>query len=175
MLGMAAVCVCPPARTSLISPAFVIVNRNSLLCAAETPTEALKAFRKAAKANDFEAAWAHTAQFETPAEGTEYFKGRVQRVLEMMEKGWDFEALEEKIDGNCAVVVINEAKKAGEDAFDIDPAFLIKQGDTWKVLPEITGWRNAGDFLKDQVPTLEKLKVWYRGRKVELKEAHFNK
>ena len=146
------------------------------ISSAETPSETLNAFKKAAQAKDFEATWEHTAKFEGQPEAlTNHFKTKVQRVIDMMEKGWNFEVLEEKIDGNCAVVVINEAKKAGEDAFDIDPAFLVKQGDSWKVLPEITSWRAAGEALKDQVATLEKLNVWYRGRKVELKAAHFNK
>ena len=140
---------------------------------AETPTEVLKQYKASAQAKDFEATWKHTAQFEgLPEAASAYFKDKVQRIVGIMGDDWDFEILEEKIEGGCAVIVISENQKAGNASFDIDPVYLIQQNETWKVLPEFTNWRNAGEIIKDQVPTLEKLKVWYKGRKAELKEAH---
>ena len=77
---------------------------------AGTPTEALAAFKKSAQAEDFEATWNHAAKFEgLPDQVTEYFKGKVQRFIDLTTKGWDFEIIEEKIEGDCAVVVINES------------------------------------------------------------------
>ena len=135
------------------------------------PTEALADFKKSAHAKDFEGTWAHAAKFEgLPNEATEYFKGKVQRFIDLCDKGWDFEIVEEKVEGECAVIVINESKKAGEKAFDLDPAYLIKQGDEWKVFPDITDWDIAEQVAKDKVDSFKKLEAWFETRKAELKK-----
>lgn len=141
-----------------------------------TPTEALAAFKKSAQSKDFESAWGYAAKFEgLPDQATEYFKGKVQRFIDLTSKGWDFEIIEEKSEGDCAVVVINESKKAGEKTFDIDPAYLIRQGDEWKVFPDISDWDIAEQVAKDKVETFKKLEMWFKARKVELKNERANK
>lgn len=138
---------------------------------AGTPTEALAAFRKSAHTKDFESTWKHAAKFEgLPDQATEYFKGKVQRFIDLAAKGWDFEIIEEKIEGDCAVVVINESKKEGRKAFDFDPAYLIKQGGEWKVFPDVSDWDVAEQVAKDKVDSFKKLEDWFKSRKAELKK-----
>ncbi len=145
---------------------------GSSLCLAETPTEVLKAFEKAALTKDFDATWEHAAKFEgQPEVLTQYFKEEVGDFIRITRKGWKFEILEEKIDGDCAVVVINDIGKGDKDTFDLDPIYLIKQNGKWKVLPELTNWDEAKRGMKDQVATLEKLDAWFEGRKKELRNA----
>jgi hypothetical protein len=138
---------------------------------AGTPTEALAAFKKSAQAKDFEATWKHAAKFDgLPDEVTEYLKGKVQRFIDLTSKGWDFEIIEEKLEDDCAVVVINESKKAGQKAFDLDPAYLIKQGDEWKVFPDVSDWDIAEQVAKDKVESFKKLEAWFKARKTEIKK-----
>jgi hypothetical protein len=138
---------------------------------AGTPTEALAAFKKSAQVKDFEATWKQAAKFEgLPDEATEHFKGKVQRFIDLAAKGWDFEIIDEKMEGDCAVVIINESKKAGEKAFDIDPAYLIKQGGEWKVFPDVSDWDIAEQVAKDKVDSFKKLEAWFRTRKAEIKK-----
>ena len=138
---------------------------------AGTPTEALAAFKKSSQAKDFEATWKHAAKFEgLPDQVTEYLKGKVQRFIDLTSKGWDFEIIEEKVEGDCAVVVINESKKAGQKAFDLDPAYLIKQGNEWKVFPDVSDWDIAEQVAKDKVDSFKKLEAWFKARKAELKK-----
>lgn len=138
---------------------------------AGTPTEALTAFKKSAQAKDFEATWKHAAKFEgLPAQATEYLKGKVQRFIDLTSKGWDFEIMEEKVEGDCAVVVINESKKAAQNAFDLDPAYLIKQGDEWKVFPDVSDWEIAEQGAKEKVDSFKNLEAWFKTRKAELKK-----
>ena len=135
------------------------------------PTDALAAFKKSAKAKDFEAAWKHVAKFEgLPPAATKHFKEEVQEFIDLTAKGWDFEIVEEKVEGDCAVVVIKESKKGGEKTVDLDPAYLIKQGDEWKVFPEVTDWEVAEHAAKDKVAAFKKLEAWFTARKAELKE-----
>ena len=136
-----------------------------------TPTEALGEFKKSAQAKDFEATWKHAAKFDgLPDQVTEYLKGKVKRFIDLTGKGWDFEIIEEKVDGDCAVVVINESKKEGRKAFDIDPAYLIKQDGEWRVFPDVSDWDISEQVAKDKVETFKKLEAWFKARKVELKK-----
>ncbi len=138
---------------------------------AGTPSEALGAFKKAAQTKSFEETWKHAAKFDgLPKEATEYFKAKVQKFIDLTGKGWDFEIVEEKIEADCAVVVINESKKGGQKAFDLDPAFLIKQDGEWRVLPEVTDWKVAKKVAGDKVGSFEKLSTWFETRSVELKK-----
>jgi hypothetical protein len=136
--------------------AFLILLCHSVM--AGTPTEALKAFQQAAKDQKLEDAWKHTAQFEGASEAvTQYLKSRVQRILKLAADGWGFDILEEKISGDCAAIIINESTKAGKKAFDIDPVFMIKQGEEWRVMPDITQWDMTRRIPADKVPASMKL------------------
>ena len=117
-----------------------------------------KGISAGAKDQKLEDAWKHTAQFEGASEEvTHYLKSRVQRILKLSEDGWGFEIIEEKISGDCAVIITNESKKAGKKAFDIDPVFMIKQDDVWKVMPELTQWDMSGSVPVDKQPASMKL------------------
>lgn len=106
---------------------FAILFAQAALAGA--PMEALTAFKKAAQSKDFDATWKHAAKFEgLPDDATDYFKGKVQRFIDLTSNNWDFEILEEKVEGDSAVVVINESKKAGRKAFDLDSSLPDQAG-----------------------------------------------
>ena len=136
-----------------------------------TPSEALGDFKKSAQAQNFEETWEKSAKFEgLPEQVTDYLKGKVKRIIDLTGKGWDFEIIEEKIEGDCAVVVINESKKGGKKSFDIDPAYLIKQGGEWKVFPDVSDWEIAESVAKDKVASYKRLEAWFKIREAELKK-----
>lgn len=132
-----------------------------LLCQslfAGTPTEALNAFGKAAKEQKFEDAWKHTAQFEGASEEVNnYLKSLVRKVFKLSKEGWSFEILEEKISGDCAVIILNEIKEPGQNGLNIDPAFLIRQNGEWKVMPKLTQWDVSARIPAGQQPASMKL------------------
>lgn len=139
---------------------------------AGTPTEALTAFKKSAHTKDFEATWKHAAKFkDLPDQVTEQHKSKVQKFIDLAANGWDFEILEEKIEGDCAVIIINESKKEGQKSFDIDPVYLIKQDGEWMVFPDLSGRHIVEQYAKDKVDTYTKLKEWYKARKTEIKAS----
>ena len=143
-------------KRTLLCIAFLLLLCH--LAIAGTPTEALKAFQQAAEDQKLEDAWKHTAQFEGASEEvTQYLKSRVQRILKLSADGWGFEIIEEKISGDCAVIITNESTKAGKKAFDIDPVFMIKQGKEWRVMPEITQWDMTRRIPADKQPASMKL------------------
>ena len=138
---------------------------------AGTPSEALAAFKKSAQTKDLEATWKHAAKFkELPEQVTAQLKSEVQDFIDLTARGWDFEIIEEKIEGDCAVIVINESKKEGQKSFDIDPVYLIKQDGEWKVFPDLTDWEIAEQVAKDKVETYKKLEEWFEARKDELRK-----
>jgi hypothetical protein len=139
---------------------------------AGTPTETLTAFKKAAKAKDLEATWKHAAKFKgLPDQVNEQLKGEVQDFIDLRARGWDFEIMEEKIDDDCAVIIINESKKEGRKSFDIDPVYLIKQDGAWMVFPHLTNWEIAEQVAKDKVESYKKLEEWYKTRKAVIKKT----
>ena len=158
---------------SRMKPIVLLVTLLIQSAFAATPAEVLAAFKKSAQARDFEATWKQAARFDgLPDDATDYFKGKVQRFIDLTAGGWDFEIVEEKIEGDCAVVIINESKKAGKTAFDIDPVYLLKQGDEWKVLPDLSDWDIAEQVAKDKVGSFKKLEAWFGKRKDELKNEN---
>jgi len=146
-----------------------ILAIQTALCG--TPSEALENFKKAAQSKDFEATWKHAAKFDSlPEQVTEHLKSKVRKLIVLASKGWDFKVMDEKIDGDCAVVAIKEPKKNGNTEVDIDPAYMLLQDGEWRVFPDVTGWRIAEDAAKDKVETYKKLEAWYKERKIELKK-----
>lgn len=160
---------------------------TAMLCQcvlAGTPTESLNTFRKAAKEQKFEDLWKLSAQFGgSPEDLTAYFRDKVRRSMKLAAEGWDFELIDEKIIDDCAVIIINESTKQGQKAFDIDPAYLIKQNGDWKVFPGLTNW-NMAEMMskgilpqatllnKDQTEAYNKLQQWYEERKAVLRKEH---
>ena len=150
---------------------------------AGTPTEALKAFQQAVKDQKFEDAWKRTAQFDGASEEvTQYLKSRIERILNLSATGWGFDILDEKISGDCAVLVINEIKSAGQTALNIDPVFMIKQGAEWRVMPGITKWDLTRNIAAEKQPdsmkldqtkqaAFKELDKWVDERKEALQEA----
>ena len=137
---------------------------------AGTPAEALAAFKKSTQANEFEATWKQVAKFEgLPDQATEHFKGKIRRFIDLAAEGWEFDIMEEKIEGDCAVVIINESRKAGVKSFDLDPAYLIKQGGEWKIMPDLSDWDIAEQVAKDKVDSFKTLEAWFKTRKAELR------
>ena len=142
----------------------------------QTPSEVLTTFKKSAKSKDFDETWKHVAQFEKlPTQITDYLKQKVQRHISYFSNDSDFQIIEERIDGDCAVVVINENNKRGVASFDIDPVYLIKQNGEWRVFPEISDWKIERNVLGEDVEaTYQKLKIWYNEREEALKKQHKN-
>ena len=84
----------------------------------------------------------------------------LQRWAKQMKAGKaDFEILDEKADGPCAAVVINENMKYGRRTTDYDPVYLIKADGRWQILfsPD---YRDCG-FDGQTVDRFELLEGWF--------------
>lgn len=58
-----------------------------------------------------------------------------------------------------------------EKSLDLDPIYLLKQGEEWKVMPGLDDWQIAKSVAKDKVDAFEKLETWFKQRKAELKKT----
>ena len=73
--------------------------------------------------------------------------------------------LDTKIDGEAAVAVLGFYKRM----LDIDPCYMIRIGKQWRILPGETDFESSRSALPAAtVKSLEKLKLWYDARTVEI-------
>ena len=135
-----------------------------------SPSKTLQAFHNAGAKGDFNAAWKTIARFDgVPADFDAHMKDEVREYVTRMKSGYmDFSIVEEKVAGDCAVVMIDENPKPGVVAIDYDPIFLIRRAGEWKVMPDFSDWDIAKHFAPDTVPLFEKLEVWFNERKAEM-------
>ena len=47
----------------------------------------------------------------------------------------------------------------------------IKQGECWKVFPDMSDWDFAEQAAKDKVESYKKLEAWFKARKAKLKKG----
>lgn len=149
---------------------FLLFITTQVIFAA-TPKQTVTMMRDSAKKGDFETTWKHTVKITNlPAQAEEHFKGKVKRMIRLVAQGWDFDIKEEKVMNDCAVVVINESKKAGKSSFDLDPVYLFKQNGEWKVFADLSDWDVIEYVDKSKVDTFKKLEQWFKQRKAVLKK-----
>ena len=154
----------------------ILVLFSCLLCTAgltkaETPTEALAAFWKTARSGDFDATWKRVVKFDKlPPEFVEDQKEKVRKMIKLGASGWSVEALEEKVDGDCAVIVGNEVKGEKSEVPNLDPVYLLKQDNEWKVFAKLTKFDLAAAGGKEKLEVFGKLKKWYEERKQVLRQ-----
>ena len=148
----------------------ILLLLSCLLCAtgltkADPPTEALAAFWKAARSGDFDATWKRVVKFDNlPPEFVEDQKEKVRKVIKLGASGWSVEALEVKVDGDCAVIVGNEVKGEKSEVPNLDPVYLLKQDGEWKVFAKLTKFDLAAAGGKEKLEVFGKLKKWYEER-----------
>jgi len=81
----------------------------------------------------------------------------------------EWEIVDSKSDGECAVVIINESKKQGRPAQDFDPLYFVKQNESWKVLPRLSEYKSDVWKLKEEmIKKFTDLEAWFETRKQEL-------
>jgi len=97
--------------------------------------------------------------YPTPREARSVTEFLQEWAEEMKAGKADFEVLDEKADGPCAAVVINENIKHGRPTTDYDPVYLIRKDGRWQILfgPD---YRDHG-FDKGTLDRLELLQGWF--------------
>lgn len=132
---------------------------NIGLC--ESPQEVLTAYKHACQAGDFEKSWAMEAQKKDLPERLQQQQRDLARFsFEHRKEGSDFEVLAERIDGDCAIVIINEIQKEGQPTFDLDPVYLIKQDEQWRICRT---QKQLDLVAPDKAPVFAKLQLWFEG------------
>ena len=148
----------------------ILLLLSCLLCAtgltkADPPTEALAAFWKAARSGDFDATWKRVVKFDNlPPEFVEDQKEKLRRVMKLIASGTNMESLEEKVEGECAVIVGNETEAGQTGIQDLDAVYLLKQDGEWKVFAKLTKFDLAEAGGKEKLEVFGKLKKWYEER-----------
>jgi hypothetical protein len=132
---------------------------NVGLC--QSPQEVLTAYKNACQADNFEKSWALEAQNkDLPERLKQQQRDLAQFNFEHRKEGSDFEILAERIDGDCAMIIINEIQKEGQPAFDLDPVCLIKQDDKWRICRT---QKRLDLVAADKAPVFAKLQAWFEG------------
>jgi hypothetical protein len=106
---------------------------------------ALTAYRAALKSGDVNRVLKLTvAPSDYPIDR---FRARIEHDVTRLTKVklWIFPE-SAKVSGDCAVVVVGDGAKPTPD----DPAYLLKQDGQWKVLPEVTQWKDEAVTLTEK-------------------------
>jgi len=134
---------------------------------ATTPAEALAQFFAALAANDIDRAVATTAYSQKlPPEEVRAFYQRIAT-----HEGAAFEVVAHLQLADTAVVVIREGSN-DKRPVDLDPAFMVKQGDRWQVFFKLTKFDHPEvDLDEITAGRLEKLQSWFARQKDSLKSV----
>lgn len=148
--------------TILIGTLFLLAG---LALEAVEPREALADFKDSAKRGDFEAVWKKMLKIPNISpEGDVTYREKVNKDMARFKEGADFVIIDHKIDGDCAVVLVNEIKESNGKGANYDPIYLLKQDGEWKFFPNFSIYRQAAQIAPDNVETFKRLQVWYDKR-----------
>lgn len=128
----------------------------SVYAAPDTPEATVKAYFTALSQGDRTKANRLTARF--PKFGDAQVAAVTDELIELHKRpGYAPSVRGSKTTENCAVVVIFESPS------DPDPAYLIKQGDAWRVLPWLTQYkRDYFEFPEATLARFRELEKWFR-------------
>ena len=89
------------------------------------------------------------------------YREEVNKDMVRFKEGADFAIIDHKIEGDCAVVLVNEIKESNGKGANYDPIYLLKQNGVWKFFPNLSIYREAAQIAPDKVETFKRLQVWY--------------
>ena len=86
---------------------------------------------------------------------------------------WHYTLLDVHVEGIGAVGLMNEDIKEGRSTFDIDPIYLARLDNQWRIILDITKYEHALPLLSPQdYAVYESLEQWYETRKEEVIQTH---
>ena len=138
--------------------------------ARQSPQAVASSFFSALRRNKTDEAGRLIAVF--PKVPGDFMKRRIEVMASRMSAGrWDSQVISGRAVGGAAVVIINEGLKSGQQAFDIDPVYLIRQKESWRILPKLTRYnRPYFEFSERQIAEFQQLEKWYKEQKAGLIE-----
>ena len=126
------------------------------------PRQALTDFKVSAKNGDFDVVWKKMLKLPgLPPENEVVYRDKVRKDMTRFKEGADFEIIDLKIDGDRAVILINEINVPGKKAANYDPIYLLKQEGEWKFFPSLSSYRQAAQIAPETVGKFERLQAWY--------------
>lgn len=91
----------------------------------------------------------------------------IERIVSGLKTGkFSYTTITEKIDHDCAVVMIKE-ERPGRDSEDYDPIYLVKQDNQWKILPKPSNWKVASEVMNNR-QVFEGLASWFDEQKASI-------
>jgi hypothetical protein len=129
----------------------------------ETPRETLDAWLKACQAGNFDKAWAlEVKNLKLPQNLQEEERKIAKANFDRRGGETSVEVLAEKVEGDCVAFAVNESRKGGRPAFDLDPIYLLKQDGGWKILTNPGQLENAAP---EKAEDFAKLETWFKAFK----------
>jgi ankyrin repeat protein len=162
------------ARTIVVAVAICCAAPNPAVAADEKPADAAKAsleqFLADGKAKRVDAVKARLFIPKGPPDPAA--DEEVQDLVDVINGGmfvaFDMRLLDVHVDGDAAVIAAEFRRPDRQP--DIDPFYLLRDGETWKVLPS-TDPKRFKNLTNAQRKQLESLKSWYDNREAELRRA----
>jgi hypothetical protein len=160
------------------------ISISSVALAEDAPSDDAKAaqatvesFRDQMKAGKVDEAFAQIAPLkDAPKELVEKSKSKLERLAAPMKAGTrDMEVVTAKVDMDTAVVVVREVKPGAKPSKDLDPFYLVKQGDKWRIVPGLTRYDMKKFGLdiglgEESLKRFAALEAWFKEHKATLVE-----
>ncbi len=126
----------------------------------ETPRETLDAWLKACQVGNFDKAWAlEVKNLNLPQNLQEEERKIAKANFDRNGGEISVEVLAEKIAEDCAAFAVNESRKEGRPAFDLDPIYLLKQDGGWKIFTNPGQLKNVAP---EKAEAFAKLEAWFK-------------
>jgi hypothetical protein len=136
------------------------------------PRQALTDFKASAKSGDFEVVWKKMLKLPgLPPENEVMYRDKVRKDMTRFKEGLDFEIIDQKVDGDCAVILINQINDPAKRAANYDPIYLLKQEGEWRFFPSLSNYRQAAQIAPETVERFERLQAWYEQQEKLLKHG----
>lgn len=138
------------------------------LAAADSPKEVLTVFQQACLKHELEKARTLIAKFpDLPPQVVAFMHEKVTKLIKRIESDdTPFKILDEKVDGDYAIVAIKEEGQGKTD--DYDPIYLIQQGGQWRIFPKFSTWKIDKNIIKNE-EILMRLEKWFNEEALKMK------
>jgi hypothetical protein len=134
-----------------------------------SPMEVVEQFRASLLAGMVPAARFQLDEISHDTPAGDHYKQRLSRLAaDMAAGGYDFRAVEQKVQQDCAAVLVRENPTRG-GAPQYSAIWLIKRNTAWKISPEPWAYRRIAGLTAAQAGTFAALDQWVQVRRGELK------
>ncbi|MEX2216376.1 MAG: hypothetical protein WD768_19850 [Phycisphaeraceae bacterium] len=137
--------------------------------AALSPKEAVQSFRDVLRGEMVDTAIFLVDDLDYGSPAAEQTRGKIKALShDVALGGYDFVGIDQKIEGNCAVVIVRES---GLNRNGYNAIYLVHRSNRWSISPDVWSYDRFLGMDSAQLARFRELERWYQIRRGELRAA----